>query len=142
MTNVYGELGATFANSCVTHPRYCAALLGTLVKGLGVDRVVWGTDSIWWGSPQWQIEAMRRLEMPEDLQKKHGLAPLGPADGLVKSTILGYNSARLYGLDLHAERPPLPADFQDRLASLKTDYRAAGIGRSNVAYGLIRRDVG
>src|SRR5207249_8684692 len=46
VTNVYGELGATFANSCVTHPRYCAALLGTLVKGLGVDRVVWGTDSM------------------------------------------------------------------------------------------------
>jgi len=31
VANVYGELGATFANSCVTHPRYCAALLGTLV---------------------------------------------------------------------------------------------------------------
>ena len=48
---------------------------------MGADHVCWGTDAIWTGSPQWQIEALRRLEIPEDLQKKYGLAPLGPADG-------------------------------------------------------------
>ena len=47
----------------------------------GADHVVWGTDSVWYGSPQWQIEAMRRLEIPEDMHKKHEFAPLGPADG-------------------------------------------------------------
>ena len=32
----------------------------------------------------WQIEGLRRLEIPEAMQKKHGFAPLGPADGPVK----------------------------------------------------------
>ena len=74
VNNVYGELGTAFANSAVAHPTFCAALIGTLVKGMGADHVLWGTDSVWYGSPQWQIEAMRRLEIPEDMQKKYGFA--------------------------------------------------------------------
>ena len=73
---------------------------------------------VWYGSPQWQIEAMRRLEIPEDMQKKHGFAPLGAADGAVKQTIFGGNAARLYRLKLKAaENAPLPAYSADRLAS-------------------------
>ena len=68
-------------------------LLHHLLYGMGVGHVIWGTDSVWYGSPQWQIEAFRRLEIPEDLQKKHGFAPLGKADGAVKAAILGGNSA-------------------------------------------------
>jgi len=64
VTNVYAELGTSFANSAVAHPKFCAALVGTLIKGMGVDHVMWGTDSVWYGSPQWQIEALRRLEIP------------------------------------------------------------------------------
>ena len=76
VNNVYGEVGTSFANSAVAHPKFAAALVGTLIKGLGADHVLWGTDSVWYGSPQWQIEAMRRLEIPEDMQKKYGFAPL------------------------------------------------------------------
>jgi hypothetical protein len=54
-----------------------AVLMGTLIKGLGVDRVCWGTDALWTDSPQWQIEGLRRLEIPEEMQKKHGLLPAG-----------------------------------------------------------------
>ena len=79
-----------------------AALFGTLIKGLGYDHIFWGTDSVWYGSPQWQIEAFRRLEIPADMMAKHGFQPLGAADGAVKSAIFGYNSARLYKLDLRA----------------------------------------
>ena len=79
-------------------------MMGMLVKGLGVDHVVWGTDAVWTGSPQWQIEALRRLEIPEDMQKKYGFAPLGPADGPVKRAIFGENSARLYKYDRRARR--------------------------------------
>ena len=43
-------------------------MLGTLVKGMGAEHVLWGTDSVWYGSPQWQIEAFRRIEIPEDMQ--------------------------------------------------------------------------
>src|SRR5262245_13264927 len=63
--NVYGDLGQIFAWTAAAEPRMCAYLMGTLVKGLGADHVVWGTDSLWTGAPQWQIEALRRLEIPE-----------------------------------------------------------------------------
>jgi len=112
---------------------------GTLIKGLGADHVVWGTDSVWYGSPQWQIEALRRIEIPEDMQKKYGFTPLGAADGMVKSAIFGYNSARLYGLSLRAEHKPLPAHYQDKLARLRAEYELAGLARSNAAYGFIRK---
>ena len=81
VTNVYGDLGQIFAQSTVADPRVCAAMMGQLVKGLGADHVVWGSDAVWTGSPQWQIEALRRLEIPEDMQKKYGFKPLGAADG-------------------------------------------------------------
>ena len=55
--NVYGDLGQIFAQSTMADPRVCAFMMGTLVKGLGADHVVWGSDAVWTGSPQWQIEA-------------------------------------------------------------------------------------
>jgi uncharacterized protein len=133
--NVYGEVGTSFANSAVTNPRFAAALMGTLIKGMGFDHVVWGTDSVWYGSPQWQIEAFRRLEIPADMAQKHGFAPLGAADGAVKSAIFGYNSARLYKLDLRAELPPIGSDkfAAARAASLHAATR------SNLAYGYVAR---
>jgi uncharacterized protein len=77
VNNVYGEIGASFPAVCVSQPRTAAAMLGLLIKGLGVDPVLWGTDCIWYGSPQWLIEALRRLEIPRGMQRKHGSAPLG-----------------------------------------------------------------
>jgi uncharacterized protein len=100
VNNVYAELGAVFATSCVAHPELCAGILGTLIKAMGPEHVCWGTDSVWFGSPQWQIEALRRFEIPESIQKEHGFEPLGAADGKVKNMIFGENSARLYNLDL------------------------------------------
>jgi predicted TIM-barrel fold metal-dependent hydrolase len=132
--NVYAELGTCFANSAVANPRLAAALLGTLVRGLGAERVVWGTDSVWYGSPQWQIEAMRRIEIPEDMQKKHGFAPLGAADGLVKTAIFSGNAARLYRLDVKAAVGPIGSD---KIAAVKEEYLAAGGSRSNLRYGYI-----
>jgi predicted TIM-barrel fold metal-dependent hydrolase len=133
--NVYAELGTAFANSAVSNPRFSAAFIGTLVKGMGADHVVWGTDSVLYGSPQWQIEAFRRLEIPTDMADKHGFAPLGPADGGVKSAILGYNSARLYKLDLRAE---LPMIERDEFARVRHATLGAPV-RSNTAYGYVAR---
>lgn len=45
----------------VSQPRVVAAIMGTLVKGMEVDRVCRGTDAAWTSSPQWQIEGLRRL---------------------------------------------------------------------------------
>jgi predicted TIM-barrel fold metal-dependent hydrolase len=136
VTNVYGDLGQIFAQSTVADPRVCAAMLGQLIRGLGVDRVVWGTDAIWTGSPQWQIEALRRLEIPEEMQKAYGWKPLGPADGPVKSAILGENNARLYKYDKRA------ALLTDRIAVAKASYEEAGPARSNLRYGYVIRSRG
>jgi uncharacterized protein len=139
VNNVYAELGTSFANSAVTNPRFAAALVGTLIKGMGADHVVWGTDTLWYGSPQWQIEAMRRLEIPEDMQKKYGFAPLGGPNSLVKQAILGGNSVRLYKLNLKAAaNTPMPGYSKDRLAQLKSDYELAAKEPTNRRYGYVR----
>ena len=134
VSNVYGDLGQVFATTTVSQPRLCAAIMGTLVKGLGADRVVWGSDAVWTGAPQWQIEGLRRLEIPEDMQAKHGFAPLGPATGHVKSAIFGENSAGLYGIE-----PTSYAGASDRLPRLKAAYRDAGGTPSNLRYGYVAR---
>jgi hypothetical protein len=108
--------------------------MGTLIKGLGADHIVWGSDAVWTGAPQWQIEGLRRLEIPEEMQRKFGFAPLGPATGPVKSAIFGENSARLYDIE-----PTTYAGKHDRLSELKREYRAAGGERSNLRYGYIAR---
>jgi hypothetical protein len=136
VTNVYADLGTSFAMSATANPRFCAAFVGTLIKGLGHDHVFWGTDSVWYGSPQWQIEAFRRLEIPEDMRAKHGFAALGPADGPVKSAIFGYNAARFYNVELHAGLMPWETDG---IAAIKTAYLSGSPQPSNTAYGYVAR---
>jgi len=135
VTNVYADLGQIFAQTLIAQPRICAAIMGQLVAGLGVDHVCWGTDAVWTGSPQWQIEGLRRLEIPEDMQQAQGFAPLGEADGPVKNAIFGGNNARLYGLDLVRR----DAWRSDRFAAVKSEYLAHGAQPSNQRYGYVRR---
>jgi uncharacterized protein len=133
--NVYGDLGQLFAWSTTANPRLGAAIMGTLIKGLGHDHVVWGTDAVWTGAPQWQIEALRRLEIPEDMQKKYGYKPLGAENGEVKNAIFGGNNARIYKFS-----PKQQADvIVDRVAQIKETYEKYGPGRSNLAYGYIAK---
>lgn len=139
--NVYAELGTVFASTCVTNPRFCAAFLGQLVNLMGPERVVWGTDSVWYGSPQWQIEALRRLEIPEDMMKSQGWTiPLGGPNSEVKQKIFGLNSAHLYNLDLALAQGP--AFTKDKLAAIKQEYLALGgdTGRSNTYYGYVAKE--
>jgi hypothetical protein len=133
VNNVYADVGQLFAQTTIADPRVSAAMMGMLVRGLGADRVVWGTDAIWTGSPQWQIEALRRLEIPDDMQKQHGFKPLGAADGPLKTAILGETNARLYKYDRRA------ALETDHIAALKAEYVAAGGERSNLRYGYVTR---
>ena len=136
VTNVYGDLGAIFAWTVIAQPRLAAAMLGTLIKGLGADHVLWGTDSIWTGSPQWQIEALRRLEIPEDMLQQHGFQPLGPADGAVKNAIFATNGFRLFGYEQHTS-----VTRRDRFAAMKAAYEYHGAARSNRRYGYIHKPV-
>ncbi|HET9232625.1 MAG TPA: amidohydrolase family protein, partial [Candidatus Eisenbacteria bacterium] len=136
--NVYAEIGSSFGISAIMQPRFCAGMMGALVKGMGVDKIFWGTDSVWYGSPQWQIEAFRRMEIPENLQKKFGFTSLGDADGPVKRKILGENAARLYGIDVAKTVAALDAD---KLATARTAYAEAGAERSNLAYGFVNKRI-
>jgi predicted TIM-barrel fold metal-dependent hydrolase len=133
MTNVYMDLGTTFGMTVITQPALCAYMLGLMIDAFGEDHVLWGTDSIWWGSPQWQIEAFRRLQMPEDFQKRFGFMPLTDA---VKEKIFGLNSAKVYGIDVKAKMNAIPGDY---MTKLKAKYRAGGASPSNTQYGWIRR---
>ncbi|MGD9881205.1 MAG: amidohydrolase family protein [Reyranella sp.] len=141
VTNVYAELGTAFANSAVAHPKFCAALVGTLIKGMGADHVLWGTDSVWYGSPQWQIEAMRRLEIPEDMQKKYGFPALGHATSATKQLIFSANATRMYNIKLKAaSNTRMPAYSEDGLAALKKEYALAAREPSNLRYGYVRTE--
>jgi predicted TIM-barrel fold metal-dependent hydrolase len=134
VSNVYGDVGQLFATTLVAEPNVCAALMGILVKGLGADHVVWGSDALWTGSPQWQIEGLRRLEIPEEMRKKHGFTELGAADGPVKSQIFGLNNAKLY--NIQPKRAMLDIKG-DRLTALKEAYEKEGPDRSNLRYGYV-----
>ena len=139
VNNVYAELGTTFASTAVTNPRFCAAFLGQLVNLMGPERVVWGTDSVWYGSPQWQIEALRRLEIPSDIMKSQGWKiQLGGPNSEVKQKNIWCNSSHLYNLDIkYGMDKPFPAD---KIATIKADYLAMGGERSNKAYGYVAKE--
>jgi uncharacterized protein len=131
LTNIYAELGSTFGQMVITSPMLCGHVLGMLIQSLGADHVLWGTDSIWWGSPQWQIEAFRRFTMPESLITRFGYAPL-TAD--VKAQILGLSAARVYGIDSNRHRNPVPPDY---VSKLKAAYREQGPRPSLTQYGWV-----
>jgi len=157
--NVYAEVGTTWASTVVTFPTVAAHLLGQLMKYLGPDRIVFGSDSVWYGSPQWQIEALWRFQIPEELRERYGYPALTQA---AKRKILGLNSARLYKLPSAAEPAPggvykpVPDNYEalipdelktllefpgftaDNMSRLKQTYLATGAQPSNTRYGWIR----
>jgi predicted TIM-barrel fold metal-dependent hydrolase len=96
--NVYAELGSTW-RAVLSRPDEAAHTLGKLLAAVGPDRILWGTDSIWYGSPQDQIEAFRAFTITPEFQERFGYPAL---DATAKRAILGANAARLHGLDLAA----------------------------------------
>jgi len=105
--NIYAELGSTFALTVTGAPIEAAHVLGKLVTHVGSDRIMWGSDSTWWGSPQWQIDAFRRFQIPEDMQKGYGYKPITDKD---KELILGLNAARVYGINAEQTMKQLAQD--------------------------------
>ncbi|MGI8795001.1 MAG: amidohydrolase family protein, partial [Acidimicrobiia bacterium] len=90
--NVYAELGSTW-RAVMGDPDAAAHVVGKLLRFLGEDNVVWGTDSIWYGSPQDQIQAFRSFEISEEFQEQYGYPAL---TAKTKEKILGLNSAKIY----------------------------------------------
>jgi hypothetical protein len=109
---------------------------------------------VWYGSPQWQIEAFWRFQIPEDLRNQYGYPELTDS---AKRKIMGLNAARLYGLPPAAVYQPVPADYAsripddlktlmefpgyqaDNLSRLRAAYQATGGQPSNTRYGWVRR---
>ena len=131
LKNIYMELGSTFGQLVTTNPTACAHLIGQLIDAFGSDHVLWGTDSIWYGTPQWQIEAFRRFEIPQALVDRHGYAPLTRE---VKERIFGLNAARVFGVDVNAKRNEIPKDY---LSRVKMSYRDEGGAPSHRWYGWV-----
>jgi predicted TIM-barrel fold metal-dependent hydrolase len=92
--NVYAELGSTW-RFLMRDPEQAAHALGKLIKYCGEDNVLWGTDSIWYGSPQDQIVAFRTFQISQAFREKFGYAEITPS---VRAKIFGLNGAKVYGL--------------------------------------------
>lgn len=113
--NVYAELGSTW-RYLMREPDQAAHVLGKLLLHLGEDQILWGTDSIWYGSPQDQIQAFRAFEISSEFQQRYGYPALTKA---VKAKIFGLNAARVYGLETSEIRRKLA---RDKVQRSKLDY--------------------
>jgi predicted TIM-barrel fold metal-dependent hydrolase len=95
--NVYAELGSTWRFLSMRKPDEAAHVLGKLFKHVGENNVIWGTDSIWYGSPQDQIQAFRTFQIAPELREKHGYATMTPE---LRQKVFAYNAAKPYNLSI------------------------------------------
>jgi len=116
--NVYAELGSTWRH-VMRDPEEAAHLIGKLLKYLGPDNILWGTDSIWYGSPQDQIQAFRSFQISEEFQEKYGYPEITPE---IRAKIFGRNALRVYGVDESALKKGLR---RDKLQQARRRYRTA-----------------
>ena len=99
--NVYAEVGSAI-DRVMRNNTAAQHFFGKLMKHVGVDRVVWGTDClITRSSPQPYIEWFRALPRNQALEQQFGYPPL---DDAAKRKIFGLNAAQLYGVDVAAKR--------------------------------------
>ncbi len=115
-SNVYAELGSTW-RYLMRDADSAAHTLGKLMKYLGEDNVLWGTDSIWYGSPQDQIQAFRAFQISDELQEKHGYPALTAER---KRKILGLNALKPYDLQESVVRATVRGDH---VQAARASYR-------------------
>ena len=119
--NVYAELGSVWRDT-MSDPDQAAHLLGKLINHVGPKRVVWGTDSLWYGSPQPEIVALRRFEFTAKGREMYGL-PYGLEGDVedptrkapdpsrtIRNGILGRNVAGAYRVDPDHKRHQISCD--------------------------------
>jgi predicted TIM-barrel fold metal-dependent hydrolase len=124
--NVYAELGSTW-NGLRNNPQAAAHVLGKLLRYLGPDRILWGTDSVLTGNPQAQLTAFRNFQIPQSMQDMYGYPALTPE---AKRKILGLNAARVYGVDPAAVRKQITNDDISQIKlSLRDDPRSVPMPR-------------
>ncbi len=92
--NVYAELGSTWRYN-MRDADSAAHIIGKLVKHIGEENLLYGSDCIWYGSPQDQIQALRTFQISEEFQERYGYAPITPE---LRAKIFGLNAAGVYGV--------------------------------------------
>lgn len=117
-SNVYAELGSTW-RFLMRDPDSAAHALGKLFKHLGAGNVLWGTDSIWYGSPQDQIQAFRSFQISEEFQQRYGYPAITPE---MRAQVFGLNALKIYRvpqdvLDKHIQG--------DAVTAARENYRNA-----------------
>jgi predicted TIM-barrel fold metal-dependent hydrolase len=114
-SNVYAELGSTW-RFLMRNPDSAAHGIGKLLKYCGENNVLWGTDSIWYGSPQDQIQAFRTFQIAAALRDKHGYPEITPA---VRAKVFGLNALKVYSIP----QDVLKKHLKDRVAADREEYR-------------------
>lgn len=123
--NVYAELGGTWRNlMAMADDETKMHVIGKLLKYVGPDRVLWGTDSIWFGSPQDQIQALRTFQISKKFQDEYGYPELTDE---IKHKIFWRNAARLHGIDAYR--------LQCQVAVDRADPKATEEARQNTRLG-------
>jgi hypothetical protein len=135
INNIYPEIGSSYGLLAIAHPEMCQHLMGRNIKAYGADHVIWGTDCLWWGSPQWVIDSFKRFQISDELCEKFGYSKLTKED---KAKIFGLNSAKMYGIDPDASINAFPADT---FTKLREEYADAGGQRDNAAHGWVRDEI-
>jgi predicted TIM-barrel fold metal-dependent hydrolase len=116
-SNVYAELGSTWRFLSMRNPTSAAHAMGKLFKYIGENNVLWGTDSIWYGSPQDQIQAFRAFQIAPALRDKHGYPEMTAA---LRAKIFGLNALKVYPMNEETIRKHLP---KDKVAGERAEYR-------------------
>jgi len=114
-SNVYAELGSTW-RFLMREPDDAAHALGKVLKYCGENNVLWGTDSIWYGSPQDQIQAFRTFQIAEELREANGYPELTPA---LKAKVFGLNATVPYQISAQEVQMRTGAD---QLRQQKANY--------------------
>ena len=104
--NVYAELGSTW-RFLMRDPDMAAHALGKLITYCGPDNVLWGTDSIWYGSPQDQIQAFRTFQISKEYQERYGYPEMTPA---LRAKIFGLNAMKPYNISLEEAKKHAASD--------------------------------
>ena len=114
-SNVYAELGSTW-RFLMRDPEQAAHAMGKLIKHCGEDNVLWGTDSIWYGSPQDQITAFRTFQISRDFRDKYAYPEITPA---LRAKIFGLNAAKVYGISADEVKKVIS---RDRISAERMAY--------------------
>lgn len=118
-SNVYAELGTTW-RYLMKDPNEAAHAMGKLFRYVGEDNVLWGTDSIWYGSPQDQIQAFRTFQISAEYREKYGYPEVTPA---LRAKVFGLNALKPYGLDAAEVQKSFLADTMQREKGRYADGR-------------------